>query len=242
MKALSIIFSVAALMAAVTVPGSVRAAAISVSLPSINGATDSCANPNSSDCNPGSFIKSFYQFALAIGGLAAFGAMVFGGIKYMSSGGNPSMQSEAKEWLWGAILGVALLAGAYLILSTIDPALTTLNLPSLQGISTSGNQQGGGCSAACPQGTVCTNGSCENAAGAVFCGGRSTGQCPQGQICANDGDYAHPSYACHSTNPADYTCGGDPPNSHYGTCAPNLHCVNVATQGTTPQTVHYLCQ
>jgi hypothetical protein len=80
---------------------------------------------------PGAFIANFYQFALMIGGILAFGVIVFGGILYMSSPGNPSGQSNAKEWIWGALTGLLLLAAAYLILNTINPQLLNLTLPTL---------------------------------------------------------------------------------------------------------------
>jgi len=105
---------------------------ISMSLPSINGSANPCADPTAQGCSPGNYINSFYQYALIISGLIAFGAVVFGGVKYMTGGGNPSAQHEAKEWIWSALLGVVLLAGAYLILNTINPNLVNLALPTLQ--------------------------------------------------------------------------------------------------------------
>jgi hypothetical protein len=66
--------------------------------------------------------------------------VVYGGILYMSSVGNPSGQSEAKEWLWAAVWGVLLLGGAYLVLNIINPQLLNLNLPNLTGTGSVANQ------------------------------------------------------------------------------------------------------
>jgi hypothetical protein len=85
--------------------------------------------PNSTS-TPGAYIANFYQFALMIAGVLAFGVIVYGGIRYMTSGGNPSGQSDAKEWIEAALLGLLLLAGAYFILNVINPQLLNLNLPS----------------------------------------------------------------------------------------------------------------
>ena len=93
------------------------------------------SNANTSSSSPGAFVANFYQFALLIGGILAFGAIVFGGVKYAISAGNPSGQSDAKEWIWGALTGLLLLAGAYLILYTINPQLLNLNLATLNGIT-----------------------------------------------------------------------------------------------------------
>jgi hypothetical protein len=87
-------------------------------------------NVNSTSSSIGGFIANFYQFALAIGGVLAFGVIVYGGVKYMTSSGNPSGQGDAKEWIEAALLGLLLLVGVYFILNVINPQLTNLNLPT----------------------------------------------------------------------------------------------------------------
>jgi len=110
-----------------------HATVISLSLPTTNaGGSNPCTNPAAPGCSPGNYISGFYSFALMIGGLLAFGAIVFGGVKYMTAVGNPSAQSEGRAWIESALLGLLLLVGAYLILNTINPNLVNLALPSLQ--------------------------------------------------------------------------------------------------------------
>lgn len=86
---------------------------------------------SNSGSNPGAFVAGFYQFALMIGGVLAFGIIVYGGVKYMASAGNPSGQGDAKEWIEAALLGLLLLVGAYFILNVVNPQLTNLGLPAL---------------------------------------------------------------------------------------------------------------
>jgi len=86
---------------------------------------------SSNGTSPGSFISGFYSFALLIGGILAFGAMIYGGVKNAISGGNPTMQSDGKKWIWSALLGLLLLGGAWIILNTVNPTLVNLNLPAL---------------------------------------------------------------------------------------------------------------
>ena len=93
--------------------------------------------PTSGTGGSGAFVANFYQFALMIGGVLAFGVVVYGGVKYMASAGNPSGQSDAKEWIEAALLGLLLLVGAYFILSIINPQLLNLNLPSLTPVNIS---------------------------------------------------------------------------------------------------------
>jgi hypothetical protein len=66
-----------------------------------------------------------------LGGILAFGMIVYGAVKYTMSGGNPSGQSEAKDAITQALLGLLLLMGAFIVLNLINPELTRLNLPEL---------------------------------------------------------------------------------------------------------------
>ena len=76
-------------------------------------------------------VGKFYQIALALVGVAAFGTMVYGGILYTISAGNSSKQQDAIGYLTSAALGVVLLLGAYLLLYTINPDLTNLTPPAI---------------------------------------------------------------------------------------------------------------
>ena len=77
------------------------------------------------------FVSNFYSFALIAAGILAFGAIVWGGIKYATGRGNPSEESDGKSWITSALLGLLLLAGAYVVLKTINPELLNLQIPGL---------------------------------------------------------------------------------------------------------------
>ncbi len=77
---------------------------------------------------------------MLIGGVFAVAVVVYGGILYMTTIGNPSGQSEAKEWLMAALWGILLLGGAYMVLNIINPQLVNLNLPGLNGTGQAVNQ------------------------------------------------------------------------------------------------------
>lgn len=133
-------------------------------------------NPYPTSTGPGGFVANFYLFALMVSGVLAFGAVVYGGILYLTAAGNPSRQGEGKEWIESALIGLLLLAGAYLILQIVNPALLNLTLPTLQGISISGVGAGGvttatGCAGGqcdtLPDCTVSANVNCGGAAGMV---------------------------------------------------------------------------
>ncbi len=97
--------------------------------------------------DPVKFVANIYEIALMIGAFLAFAAIVFGGIKYTLAAGNPSGQTEGRDWITQAILGLLLLLSVYLILYIINPNLTVLKLPSLDDIKPGNNLvnlQGGG--------------------------------------------------------------------------------------------------
>lgn len=130
-----------------------------------------------STSSPGAFIAGIYQFALMIGGVLAFGIIVFGGVKYMASAGNPSGQSDAKEWIEAALLGLLLLVGAYFILNVVNPQLLNLKLLPLTPVNIQSSPPSsqpspsscGACSATCGNGScpvnngvqeICNSGAC----------------------------------------------------------------------------------
>lgn len=113
-------------------------APVNISIPGTSVATQQ--NPN-----PAGIIINFYQFALMLGGLLAFVIIVFAAIQHTVSADNPSKQSDAKDMIKQALLGLLLLAGAYIVLNTINPRLTNLKLPTLNRLATSTPRGGGGC-------------------------------------------------------------------------------------------------
>ena len=74
------------------------------------------------------YIRYIYLFGLGLVGVAALGALVYGGFTYMLAGAITSKE-EAKSWIQGAILGLVLALAAYLILNTINPDLVSLKEP-----------------------------------------------------------------------------------------------------------------
>ncbi|MBI4094454.1 MAG: hypothetical protein HY436_01460, partial [Candidatus Liptonbacteria bacterium] len=60
---------------------------------------------------------------LLIGGLLAFGAIVWSAIKYATAAGNTTQQSDARQGIRDAIVGLLLLVGAAIVLRIINPGL-----------------------------------------------------------------------------------------------------------------------
>lgn len=97
-----------------------RATTVSIEYPSFVSST-----------GPADFVNQLYNWSLGIAGTLAVVMIVYGGIKYAVSAGNVAQQRDAKSIITSAIWGMVLLAGAYLILYTINPGLVSLKSPSL---------------------------------------------------------------------------------------------------------------
>jgi hypothetical protein len=84
---------------------------------------------------PAEFVQYLFILGLGLGGILAFGMIVFAGLQWSLSGGNASWQEDAKDRIRNAIFGLILLFGAYVILRTINPDLVNLRQPNLQGLT-----------------------------------------------------------------------------------------------------------
>jgi hypothetical protein len=67
--------------------------------------------------------RGIFVWALSIGGLLALGVIISGGILYIASAGNASLQKDAKDRIFNAVFGLLILAGSFVILNTINPAI-----------------------------------------------------------------------------------------------------------------------
>ncbi len=120
--ALGIVVSASVIVPSIATAQNQATISINPNIPGVN---------NVSTTGPCGWIVNFYDFALLIAGILAFGAIVYGGVKAAASAGNPSKISEGRAYIYSALLGLLLLGCAYLILYTINPNLTKCQLPTL---------------------------------------------------------------------------------------------------------------
>ncbi|MDO8435853.1 MAG: pilin [bacterium] len=98
--------------------------ALEIQYPTING-----WDPNTVTTNilP-EYIRYIFAFSVAIAGFIAFGALVYGGIRYATSAGDPSKAKDGRDRISAGILGLVFLLSSYLILTTINPQLVILTI------------------------------------------------------------------------------------------------------------------
>lgn len=83
------------------------------------GATETQGAPQTAQ----GYLTALYNFLLGFVGIAAMGSIVYGGVLYIISAGNPSRAGEAKTAIWNGIIGLLVAGFGYLILLTINPDL-----------------------------------------------------------------------------------------------------------------------
>ncbi|MDD3386695.1 MAG: pilin [Candidatus Pacebacteria bacterium] len=77
------------------------------------------------------YIAYAFSLLVAIGSFIAVVMVVIAAIEWMTSSGNPSKIESSKGKIKNAILGVGVLLGSYVILSTINPEITTVEIDDL---------------------------------------------------------------------------------------------------------------
>ena len=74
------------------------------------------------------YIKAWYKFGVGLAGILAVLMIAYGGIVWLFSGGDSGKIGQAKEIIVGAVIGLFLALGSYLILNTVNPELVNLTL------------------------------------------------------------------------------------------------------------------
>lgn len=78
-----------------------------------------------------SYIRYIYTFVVFSGGLISLLALLYGGVRFLTSSGNPGAMADAREQILAGILGLFIVFGSYVVLHEINPELTDLRLPNI---------------------------------------------------------------------------------------------------------------
>jgi len=81
--------------------------------------------------NLNKIIAWFYYLIVGIAGLSAFVMLVWGGVQWLTSAGDPGKLGDAKDKIYSALLGLLIILGSWLIVNVINPELTRLVPPTV---------------------------------------------------------------------------------------------------------------
>ena len=116
------------LLLGLVVPIITNAIDLNLTYPIFPGAPDINLEENQS---LSSIVAWLYTLIVSISGLAAFVMIVWGGVQWMTSAGNPTKTSDAQDKIQKALLGLLLILASFLIIQVINPELTILTEPPL---------------------------------------------------------------------------------------------------------------
>lgn len=80
----------------------------------------------------GNYIRALYTYLVGITAIAAGIMIIWAGVRWLTSAGNPEHITDAKHKIGNAVIGLFLVLGSYVILQTVNPALINLRLPQVK--------------------------------------------------------------------------------------------------------------
>jgi len=80
------------------------------------------------------FFIDIYILIISIAGVIALMALIIGGIRYLTSAGEPEKLSKAKKQILAVFWGMVILLGSYIILYNINPDLVNIQIPELSDV------------------------------------------------------------------------------------------------------------
>lgn len=82
----------------------------------------------------GEYIAEIYKYAVALSTVLAAVVIMVAGFMWTTAGGNNSQVEQARSYISGAVLGLILMLGSYVILYTINPKLVQFDALSLTSV------------------------------------------------------------------------------------------------------------
>jgi len=77
------------------------------------------------------YLSTLYNFLISIVGILAMAVIIYGGMRYMISAGNPAAMEDAKETIMSAVYGLALALGSWLVINVVNPDILVLKNPGV---------------------------------------------------------------------------------------------------------------
>lgn len=79
------------------------------------------------------YVGAMVKVGIVTAAILAVVMIVIAGFMYITAGGNTGTTEKAKEYIWGAVIGLLIAVSYYLILNTINPSLINIKdlIPSI---------------------------------------------------------------------------------------------------------------
>jgi hypothetical protein len=110
-----------------------------------DNAYDECACRDQGKCELADMLQLLVNlsvFILAISGSAIMLIIVYGGMKWILAHGDTKMVTEGKDAIVGAVIGLAIILGAYVAINVVVSVLKTGEIPTTELEDTVGGSSG----------------------------------------------------------------------------------------------------
>ncbi|PIR13401.1 hypothetical protein COV49_02445 [Candidatus Falkowbacteria bacterium CG11_big_fil_rev_8_21_14_0_20_39_10] len=87
--------------------------------------------PDGSTKAIGNYIVAIYKYAIGIVGILAAVVLMWGGVLWLTAGGNAERIGNAKSWIMASLSGLVLALASFMILSMINPDLVNFKIKNL---------------------------------------------------------------------------------------------------------------
>ncbi len=81
------------------------------------------------------YIQIIYKYAIGVVGIIAAVVLMWGGVVWLTAGGNASRVGEAKAWIGAALTGLVLALGSYMILYQVNPDLVAFRTQKIETVT-----------------------------------------------------------------------------------------------------------
>lgn len=77
------------------------------------------------------YLSGIFNFVIAITGILAMAMIIYGGMRYLTSVGNPTIAEDGKDAILSAIYGLILALSAWVIIYVVNPDILILKKPGV---------------------------------------------------------------------------------------------------------------
>ncbi len=83
----------------------------------------------------GKYISAIYQYGIGIVAILATVVLMFGGVIWLTAGGDMNKVNSAKEWIKASLTGLIIALCSYVILLTINPDLVNFRIRTIKEVN-----------------------------------------------------------------------------------------------------------
>ncbi len=73
------------------------------------------------------YVDYIFNLSVILAALVAFLSVIYGGVRHLTSAGNPATMQDANDQIFAGVIGLIVILGSWILLTTINPQLIVIN-------------------------------------------------------------------------------------------------------------------